>query len=119
MKNRILIVDDEASGREALRAMLEGKGFVVSEAATGEDGLAQMHSFKPDAVLCDLYLANIDGVALLERSRASGLAAKFIMIAGAGRRSVNAAMELGASGVLNRPLEFGQVLSTIEAVLLS
>ncbi len=58
---RVLIVDDEASLREALRAALEIAGYEVQEAADGPEGLDKAEQMVPDVVFLDVRLPGIDG----------------------------------------------------------
>jgi two-component system nitrate/nitrite response regulator NarL len=64
----ILIVDDQASFRSLARSMLEADGYlVVGEAADGTTAIAQARSLKPDLVLLDVQLPDLDGFAVCEQ----------------------------------------------------
>jgi PAS domain S-box-containing protein len=63
----ILIVDDSTTFRGALRMSLEAAGYVVHEAASGEEGLALVASLRPDAVVVDGVLPGIDGATVVRR----------------------------------------------------
>jgi DNA-binding NarL/FixJ family response regulator len=68
MRPTILIVDDSPSYRHAARALLEAEGFeVVGESTTGGDALADWERLRPDVVLLDIGLPDIDGIAVAER----------------------------------------------------
>src|SRR4051812_18609690 len=64
-----LIVDDEPQIRRLLRVTLEANGYRVIEAASGADGLAQTAQRKPDVVLLDLGLPDLEGTLVLKRIR--------------------------------------------------
>jgi DNA-binding NarL/FixJ family response regulator len=67
---RVLVVDDHAVFRQATRALLEADGFdVIGEAATGQDGLRDAAALRPDLVLLDVRLPDMDGFAVAERLR--------------------------------------------------
>ena len=68
MRPTILIVDDSPSYRRAARALLEIEGFdVVGESTTGGDALADWEHLRPDIVLLDIGLPDIDGIAVAAR----------------------------------------------------
>jgi len=68
MRPTVLIVDDSPSYRIAARALLESEGFeVVGESTTGVDALAYWERLRPDVVLLDIGLPDIDGIAVAER----------------------------------------------------
>jgi DNA-binding NarL/FixJ family response regulator len=70
MQQTVLIVDDHAGFRHAARALLEADGFnVVGESATGNDGLEAAGRLRPDLVLLDLGLPDIDGIEVCGRLR--------------------------------------------------
>jgi len=65
---RVLVVDDEAQIRVVLRAYLEREGYAVEEAATGRDALVLATSFRPDLVLLDIGLPDMDGIEVLRQT---------------------------------------------------
>jgi DNA-binding NarL/FixJ family response regulator len=70
---RILIVDDHPSFRRCARALLEEDGFaVIGEAEDGEGALSAIDSLRPDVVLLDVQLPDMDGFAVLEHLGANG-----------------------------------------------
>jgi DNA-binding NarL/FixJ family response regulator len=67
MGQTVLVVDDHAGFRDAAGALLEAEGFeVVGEAATGADALAATERLRPDVVLLDIRLPDIDGLSVAE-----------------------------------------------------
>ncbi|MBN1889959.1 MAG: response regulator [Thermoflexales bacterium] len=61
-KKRILIVDDDSDFALAVRMVLEGEGYLVEEARSGDEGLEKMRALLPDLVLMDVMMANpLDG----------------------------------------------------------
>jgi CheY-like chemotaxis protein len=63
----VLIVDDHADFRRLARRILEGAGFVVAEAGTGAEAVAVVGELRPDAVLLDIQLPDLDGFAVAGR----------------------------------------------------
>src|SRR6478735_207170 len=62
----LLLVDDEAALREAIAQRLSDHGFVVEQAANGEDALARLAEFAFDIIVTDLRLPGVDGSAVVE-----------------------------------------------------
>ncbi len=66
-KQRVLIIDDHAGTRTALREFLERAGYVTAEAAEGEAGLAQADSWHPHAILLDIRMPGLNGYDVCRR----------------------------------------------------
>jgi two-component system, NtrC family, response regulator len=115
---RILIVDDEANARNALRTILSEEGFEIAEAEDGEAALELLGPFAPAVVLSDVRMPRMDGLTLLKRAKAQGSEAVFVMMTAFG--SVEAAVEAmraGAENYLLKPLDVNAVLVVLEKVL--
>jgi len=68
MRRTVLIVDDHDAFRESASALLEAEGFaVVGEAADGDGALAAAAQLRPEVVLLDIQLPDVDGIAVAER----------------------------------------------------
>jgi two-component system, NtrC family, response regulator len=118
MKHRILVVDDEQNARDALKTILTEEGYEVKEAADGEEGLAAIASFRPDAVLCDIRMPKLDGLQLLERARAEGHGCVFVMVtAFASIETAVQAMKAGAEDYVTKPIDVAAVLAKLEKVI--
>jgi len=73
MPQTVLIVDDHAGFRHAARALLEAEGFdVVGESATGGEGLADADRLRPDLVLLDVGLPDVDGMEVADQLTRKG-----------------------------------------------
>jgi DNA-binding NarL/FixJ family response regulator len=76
----VLIVDDHPSFRASARRMLEAGGYaVIGEAADGEAAIAAVRELRPDLVLLDVQLPDIDGFEVAARLRALGAAAEVVL----------------------------------------
>lgn len=71
VKNRILIVDDYASGLETVAKLLQLWGFETRTAANGDEALAALNEFAPDLVILDWYMPVLSGAGFLKEIRAS------------------------------------------------
>jgi DNA-binding NtrC family response regulator len=115
---RILIADDEQTARSALRTLLEEEGYEVAEAADGEEALVKLQSFAPAAVLADVRMPRLDGIALLKRARELGYDAVFVMTTGfASVEAAVEAMRAGAENYLVKPLDVSAVEVVLEKAL--
>jgi PAS domain S-box-containing protein len=114
---RVLVVDDNAGNRELVRSVLEAVGVVVAEAVDGEDGVAAARAAPYDAILMDLRMPRLDGVAAALRIRAeSGPSAKAPIIA------FSADVRAGPldpvfDGATPKPLTVMSLLSTLAEAL--
>ena len=81
MSRRILIVDDHPSFRASAHALLESEGYeVVGEAEDGLSGLRAAHDLKPEVVLLDLQLPDIDGFEVARRLTANGAVPAIVLV---------------------------------------
>lgn len=111
MVPRVLVVDDEESIRSSLRMILEFERYRVEEASTGREALRRVMTRPPAAVLLDIKMPEMDGLATLSRLRERGHDMPVVMISGHG--DIAAAVEatrLGAYDFLEKPLERDRVL---------
>jgi len=117
-KARVLVVDDEANARRALRTILEEEGFNVSEAADGQEALEILQNQGIDVVLADIRMPRLDGIELVRRARSEGIPALFIIMTAFATIDVAVeAMRAGAENFLVKPLEPGAVLIVLDKVL--
>ena len=95
----ILVVDDDRDTRELYRAFFDTSGFRTAEAGEGTQALALAQRLRPDVVLTDLILPDIDGISLARRlkARAETACIRVILVTGFG--SENMQREAAAAGV--------------------
>jgi two-component system NtrC family response regulator/two-component system response regulator HydG len=116
--NRVLIVDDEPNARVALRTLLADEAYELAEAGDGEEALALVSSFAPDAVLTDIRMPKLDGITLVRKAREAGSDAVFVMMtAYATVETAVEAMRAGAENFLTKPLNFNAVSVVLEKAL--
>jgi len=118
-KPHILVVDDEPAIRSLVMEILEDEGYQVAVAEGGEAARAAMRTRRPDLVLLDIWMPDLDGISLLkEWSEEQSLPCPVIMISGHG--TVETAVEatrLGAYDFIEKPLSMAKLLITVERAL--
>lgn len=113
----ILIIEDEPQIRRFLRTAIEAENCAVFEAATGERGLIEAATRKPDLVIVDLGLPDRDGVDVVRDIRSwSGLPI-LILSARVDERDKVAALDAGADDYLTKPFGVGELQARIRALL--
>jgi two-component system KDP operon response regulator KdpE len=117
LSGRVLVVDDEADMRRALRTGLGYRDFDVRAVATGEDALDQAASWRPDVVLLDLGLPTIDGFEVLAGLRdGDNRAAVLVVSVMPDEKDKVRALDLGADDYLVKPFGIEELLARIRAV---
>ncbi|NOG50968.1 MAG: response regulator [Chloroflexi bacterium] len=117
---RILIIEDVHALRNDLVELLRLEGFEVQGAENGRIGLDIAYEFKPDLVVCDIVMPELDGYGVLEGMRAEPdlRAVPFIfMTARTDRSDIRRGMGLGADDYLTKPVENDELLAAIRARL--
>ncbi len=117
-KDRILIVAEEQSSRDALRSILAPEAYELLEAQDGEEALARLQEFDAQVVLANVHLPRMSGVTLLKRAKEEGLRAVFLMMTpSSGVEIAIEALKAGAENYLMVPLEAASVLVFVEKAL--
>jgi len=106
---KVLIVDDEASQRSGLAAMLSAWNMTPVTAANGEEALAKLADFPADVILTDLNMPVLDGFGLLQSLRDAGDTTPTIVLTAFGNieKAVQTVHELGAYWFLDKPIQPG------------
>jgi two-component system KDP operon response regulator KdpE len=113
----VLIVDDEAAIRRFLRASLEENGFAVLEAAGGRAALELAVARKPEVILLDLGLPDLDGLEVLARLR-EWTSAPVLVVSARGLESERiAGLDAGADDYLVKPFGVEELLARIRVAL--
>jgi DNA-binding NtrC family response regulator len=114
----LLLVDDEAALREAIAERLSDHGFVVEQAASGEDARTRLAEFAFDIIVTDLRLPGVDGRAVLEFALERYPEIIAIIITGFGtvKDAVNA-IKQGAADFITKPFQFDALLHVLNSAL--
>jgi two-component system, NtrC family, response regulator AtoC len=118
MSQAILIIEDEDILAKNMQQYLERSGYEVRRAESAMQGLAEMDSFNPDAVVLDFNLPDIDGLQALARIQALQPGARVIMVTGHGSVDLAVdAMKAGASDFLTKPVSLNQLRLRVEQAI--
>ncbi|HUI91526.1 MAG TPA: response regulator [Chitinivibrionales bacterium] len=113
----ILIIDDELAIRRLLRLTLSANGYGIIEAPTGKDGIYQAASGRPDAVILDLGLPDMDGRQVLSKIREWSTVPIIILSVRAEENEKVAALEAGADDYVTKPFGTGELIARLAACL--
>ena len=115
---RLLLVEDEAPLRETLGAQLKDAGFVVDEAADGEEGLHYGLDYPVDLAIIDLGLPRLPGMELIERLRAAGKSYPILILTARDRwQDKVAGLQAGADDYVTKPFHTEEIVARVQALL--
>src|SRR6187401_605084 len=117
-KKRVLAIDDEPSMTEWLKILLEHAGYEVKTALIGTRGEEIFRAWRPDAVITDMMLPDVDGIELVRKFKQADAEAEVIVITGQGNipRSVEA-VKAGAFDFLEKPIDAERLLDKLEKAI--
>lgn len=118
-RSRVLVVDDDRMIRMLVRLLLEKEGFDVIEGGNGLHAVELAHRERPDLLVLDLMMPEMDGFEALPRLRHDPLLAAMpviVLTAESGPDTERRVLELGADDYLIKPFEPGVLLSRVRAV---
>jgi two-component system KDP operon response regulator KdpE len=113
----ILLIEDEPQMRRFLRVALEGSGYRYLEAATGQEGLALAVQHRPEAILLDLGLPDMDGLDLMARLREWSHTPVIVISARGQEADKVGALDAGADDYLTKPFGTRELLARIRVAL--
>jgi two-component system OmpR family response regulator len=118
IKRRILVVDDEDNLRTMLVAALKFEGYDVAAAPNGRDGLRSVKESKPDLIVLDVMMPELDGFGMLKRLRETGDRTPVVFLT-AKDTSADAVegLGLGADDYLSKPFSLEELVARVEAVM--
>ena len=115
---RILVVEDDRALRRVLAFALSAGGYAVEVAENGQHGLTQLAATKPDAVVLDVGLPDIDGIALCRRLRRAGNRVPVLMVSARdGIEQRIDGLDAGADDYLCKPFDVGELRARLRALL--
>jgi two-component system KDP operon response regulator KdpE len=114
---RILVIDDELAIRRFLHTVLSNEEFSLHEAENGHAGLAAAATFRPDVILLDLGLPDLDGVEVIRRIREWSPVPIIVLSVRDREDDKVGALDAGADDYLTKPFGVGELLARIRAAL--
>lgn len=114
---RILIIDDELAIRRFLHTVLSAEEFLLQEAEDGHRGLAASATCRPDIILLDLGLPDIDGIEVIRRIREWSKVPIIVLSVREREGDKVAALDAGADDYLTKPFGIAELLARIRAAL--
>lgn len=116
MSAKAVIIDDEVQIRRLLRLALEAKGYRVSEADSGQLGLSEIVFHKPDVVILDMGLPDMDGLEVLKRLREWSQVPVLILSVRDQETVKVAALEQGADDYVTKPFSTSELIARLSAI---
>jgi two-component system KDP operon response regulator KdpE len=113
----ILVVEDEPQIRHFLRTTLTAEGYRVIEAATGQRGAIEAATHKPDLVIVDLGLPDLDGAEVVKQIRAWSALPILILSARSAEAEKVVALDAGADDYVTKPFGVGELTARIRVAL--
>lgn len=116
-RSHILVVDDEPQITRVLRTALSAQGYDIRVAHDGESALELMRDWRPDLVLTDLAMPNVDGVELCRRVRSGSDVPIIVLSVREQEKSKIEALDAGADDYVTKPFSMQELLARIRANL--
>ena len=116
MSGSILIVDDEIITRDMLRMLLELYGFVADEAEDGLEALDKVKQHRPDAMILDVMMPRLDGIATCERLRANPDTADLFILMLSGGNHHDRGLAAGANVYMEKPMNVDNLIQTLRSM---
>lgn len=118
VSGKVLVIDDESSARDSLREILNAKGFFAVDAASGSLGLEIFEKERPDAVLLDLVMSEMDGIKTLQKLQRSDPLVPVVIVTGRGDFSdAVKAVKLGAYDFIAKPPDPDRLAFTLRRAI--
>ena len=114
---RVLVVDDEPLVREVVTSYLRRDGFAVEEAAEGKAALDAMARTKPDLIVLDVMLPNVDGLSILSQVRETSNIPVILLTARTEEADRVVGLELGADDYVVKPFSPRELVARVRSVL--
>ena len=118
MRRRVLIVDDSRVARMTLRKVVEEFGHeIINEAQDGQEGIDYYKELKPDLVICDIEMPNIDGRELLRQIKDYDDDASVVIVSSVtNKQTIQKLLALGAMSIITKPFKKVQLKKVFDTL---
>jgi two-component system, OmpR family, response regulator len=113
---RVLVVDDDEAIRDLLDLALTEEGYTVRQAADGREALSMARSWRPDLIVLDVRMAELDGWGFLREHRRGGISGAEILVLTAGTDAERRAEDFGVP-VLLKPFDLDDLLDRVRDLI--
>ncbi len=114
----VLIVEDDISLRETVQLYIEREGLLVLSADNGTDGIAQIHRFRPNLVVLDIMMPDLDGFQVCQQVRANGCFVPILMLTARAEESDRLkGLAIGADDYLTKPFSAKELIARVKSLL--
>jgi two-component system KDP operon response regulator KdpE len=117
MGNKILVIDDDVTIRRLLKVSLESQGYTVAEAVNGQDGIQQTAVARPELVVLDLGLPDMDGLKVLQSIREWATVPVIVLTVRDADTDKVSLLDAGANDYLTKPFSIPELLARIRVAL--
>ena len=120
MSQKILVVEDNNRNRRLLKILLESRGYEVLEAVTGEEAMRYLSDSKPDLILMDIQLPNVDGLELTRNIKSNPKTADIPIVAVtayAMKGDRERILEAGCDGYISKPIDTRKLILLVAEIL--
>ena len=111
----VLVVDDDRGILRTVQDALLSEGYTVHSAASGEEALAAVERQRPDLIMLDVNMPQVDGWEVLSRLRAAAGQQTPVVVMTAGYNAQDQALASGAQGYLGKPFDLDDLYTTVGA----
>jgi len=117
-RTSVLVIEDEPQIRRLLRTSLGANGFLVLEAPNGRDALGKVQSEKPELILLDLGLPDMDGLAIIKTLRDDGNRTPIVVLSSRGEETTKVeALNAGADDYVTKPFGMAELIARLRTSL--
>lgn len=116
-KYKILVIEDETNIRNLLVALLEANGYAAIEAGNCESGKMMYESYRPDLVILDLGLPDLDGTTFIKEVRKEALTPVIVLSARTDDSDKVGALDMGANDYVTKPFSSAELIARVRSAL--